>query len=246
MSSLSTNIGIFGKLPAHGDFVQRNLPVNFIEPWDEWLQYFISGTQEALSENWLEIYLTSPIWRFVFSNGVIDENSWAGIVLPSVDRVGRYFPFSIITQLDYSTNPFEFFQLNYSWFADIESVALQSLDNEIEADDVINQLALSNVESSSEYVRSSVSNDCAGYQFEMEFSEQSISSVYPLLLDTLMTQSFRSYSVWQTSGSEYINPCMFSTQGLPGIQQMPAMLNGQWQSNHWAQPFVNQALAIKA
>jgi len=84
--------GLYGKLPAYGDFIFRNLNSSFITPWDEWLQHFISGTQEQIGEGWLDIYLTSPIWRFVLSPGVIDNKMWAGLMMPSVDRVGRYFP----------------------------------------------------------------------------------------------------------------------------------------------------------
>ena len=56
--------GFYGKLPAHGDFVQRNLPLDFVEPWDEWLQQSLSASKEALQDKWLETYLTSPIWHF--------------------------------------------------------------------------------------------------------------------------------------------------------------------------------------
>ena len=91
------SVGFFGKLPSHGDFVYRELPNNFISVWDEWLQNFIGSTKEQIGEAWLDTYFTSPIWRFAFSAGVIDQNAWAGIMLPSVDRVGRYFPFTTHT-----------------------------------------------------------------------------------------------------------------------------------------------------
>lgn len=242
MNSNNNTIGIFGKLPAHGDFIQRNLPAGFINVWDEWLQHFISGTREQLGDNWLEIYLTSPIWRFALSPGVIDENSWAGIMLPSVDRVGRYYPFSTIKKLEYGASPFEFMQLENNWFSSLEALALNALDGELQIDDLIDMLEKSSTNYQADYTRNGVVKESDAFQFDMEFEEQSISTVYPLLLDAIMTQSMNSYSVWQTSGSDHINPCVFSTQGLPGIQQMPAMLNGEWQANNWCQPFINNAL----
>ena len=30
-----------------------------------------------------------PIWRFVLLPGLIGSNGWAGVLMPSVDRVGR-------------------------------------------------------------------------------------------------------------------------------------------------------------
>jgi type VI secretion system protein ImpM len=232
------NIGIFGKLPAHGDFIQRNLTAGFINTWDEWQQHFVAGTKEQLGENWLDVYLTSPLWRFVFSDGVIDENSWAGIMIPSVDRVGRYYPFSIVTKLPQNTNPFEFINLQNAWYKELEGFALGALDGEVLIDDLMTSLNLLTIEHQSDYSRSSINSDTNSFQFDMKFEEQSATSVYPLLLDVAMTKLVQSYSVWKTTGSDYVMPCLFSTQGLPGIQQMPAMLSGDWKNFRWAQPYV--------
>lgn len=237
MNMQQETIGLFGKLPAHGDFVQRNLPAGFINVWDEWLQHFIAGTKEQLGENWLDIYLTSPLWRFVFSEGVVDEYNWAGIMIPSVDRVGRYYPFSIIKKLPQNINPFEFIQLQTSWYKEIEMLALDALDGEILIDDLIVTLDAIKIDYQSDYSHSGFNVESDGIQFDMEFEEQSTASVYPLLLDTLMRKTFQSYSVWQTTGSDYVKPGFFSSQGLPGIQKMPAMLNGDWSGNGWHQPY---------
>ena len=230
-------IGLFGKLPAHGDFVQRNLSAGFINIWDDWLQHFIAGTKEQLGENWLDVYLTSPLWRFVFSAGVIDENIWAGIMIPSVDRVGRYYPFSIIKKLPHDVNPFEFMQLQTTWYKNIEELALDALDGQIMIDDLMLELDATTLVYQSDFSQSGFNMESDGFQFDMEFEEQSISSVYPLLLDTIMTKTFQSYSVWQTTGSDCIKPCLFSTQGLPAVQKMPAMINGDWQGYDWQQPY---------
>src|SRR5690625_7848268 len=88
--------GFFGKLPAHGDFIHRGLPTRCVSIWDESLQGVIGASREQLGGNWLDIYLTSPIWRFALSPGLVDEHVWAGIFMPSVDRVGRSLPSSIL------------------------------------------------------------------------------------------------------------------------------------------------------
>jgi len=237
MNMQQDTIGLFGKLPAHGDFVQRNLPAGFINVWDEWLQHFIAGTKEQLGESWLDVYLTSPLWRFVFSAGVIDDNSWTGVMIPSVDRVGRYYPFSIIKKLPPYINPFEFIQRQTAWYKEVETLALGALDGEIIIDDLVLTLETMTIEYQSDYSRSGFNTESDGFQFDMEFEEQSVSSVYPLLLDTAMTKLFKSYSVWQTIGSDYVKPCLFSSQGLPGVQKMPAMLNGNWNGCGWYQPY---------
>jgi type VI secretion system ImpM family protein len=84
--------GWFGKIPALGDFVSRRLPAEFIEAWDIWLSEELFGAQEKLGENWLESYLKAPIWRFALMPGALDARHWFGVLMPSVDRIGRQFP----------------------------------------------------------------------------------------------------------------------------------------------------------
>jgi len=96
----ATAVGFYGKLPCNGDFLQRRVPQEFIDVWDPWLQECIHASREALREDWLNAYLTSPVWRFVLAEGVCGSGAYAGVMLPSVDRVGRYFPLTIVAQLN--------------------------------------------------------------------------------------------------------------------------------------------------
>ena len=45
------------------------------------------------------VYLTSPAWRFVFAAGACGPVPVIGLMAPSVDRVGRHFPLTIIAEL---------------------------------------------------------------------------------------------------------------------------------------------------
>jgi type VI secretion system protein ImpM len=69
----------------------------------------------------------------------------------------------------------------------------------------------------------------------MEFEEQMPVSVYPYLFDSVLRNTFSSYSIWSTSGSELVEPCLFLTQGMPQISGLPAMMDGQWQHWGWQQ-----------
>ena len=98
--------GFFGKIPGHGDFIDRGLSAGFKETWDNWLQHGLASSKAVIGENWLDTYLTSPVWRFVLCTGVCGSDPWAGIIIPSVDRVGRYFPLTIATSLPSDIVPF--------------------------------------------------------------------------------------------------------------------------------------------
>jgi type VI secretion system protein ImpM len=90
-AALDPRPGIYGKLPSNGDFVTRRLPATFLQPWDQWLQESTADSRDQLGRRWLEIYLTSPVWRFALSPGTTGQLPWAGVLMPSVDSVGRYW-----------------------------------------------------------------------------------------------------------------------------------------------------------
>jgi type VI secretion system protein ImpM len=232
-------LGLYGKLPNYGDFVHRNLPAKFINTWDSWLQQFVSGSQEQMGEQWLDVYLTSPIWRFVLSAGIVDENHWAGIVLPSVDQVGRYYPFSIAIPLPATVNPFEFISANSYWFEKIENLALRALDGQLTLDELIamtehqkSMLPMGYRKTGHQLQQNS------SQQIDFQYAEELPSNVYAHLLDSLLTSNMGAYSVWSTSGSENVAPCLVNTKGLPSSSQIPAMMDGNWAHWGWPQPYI--------
>ena len=91
--------GWYGKIPATGDFIGRRMPALFSEAWDRWLQAAIAGSRERLGARWRDSFLSMPIWRFVLSPGMLTPNAWGGIMVPSVDAVGRYFPLAVASAL---------------------------------------------------------------------------------------------------------------------------------------------------
>ena len=84
--------GFYGKLPARGDFVRAGLPRDFTDPWDDWLQSVIAGSRSLMGEAWLPAFLEAPVWRFTLPPGMCGAQAALGLMLPSVDRAGRYFP----------------------------------------------------------------------------------------------------------------------------------------------------------
>ncbi len=84
--------GWYGKLSSLGDFAHRRLSPQWIESCDAWLQRSIAASRERLGPRWLEVYLTAPLWRFAWAPGVVDARWWFGVLMPSCDSVGRYFP----------------------------------------------------------------------------------------------------------------------------------------------------------
>jgi type VI secretion system protein ImpM len=87
--------GWFGKIPALGDFASRRLPPEFLNPWEDWLMVRLRASRVALGERWHDTFLQAPIWRFFLFPAVCGPKAWTGILMPSVDSVGRHFPLTI-------------------------------------------------------------------------------------------------------------------------------------------------------
>ncbi len=237
-------IGLYGKLPAYGDFIFRNLDSSFITPWDEWLQHFISGSQEQMGEDWLDVYLTSPIWRFVLSPGVIDDKVWAGLMMPSVDRVGRYFPISLVKSFAANVNPVKFMQEQKNWFNEIEAYCLSALNGNMDADalvDVCREVDLSIME---DYQATFNLGEMGPMLFALDADDEKLNQALPYILNASLSSSLSSFSLWQTSGSQLISPMLFSCQGLPPIGSLASMIDGQWQQRDWKIPYNLQSCEI--
>lgn len=92
-------IGWYGKLPAAGDFLRRKLPDCFVESWDAWLREGMAAAQQEQGEDWAEHFLRFPVWYFLRRLTTDDGNLWAGVLVPSVDRVGRLFPLTVAFEM---------------------------------------------------------------------------------------------------------------------------------------------------
>jgi type VI secretion system protein ImpM len=87
--------GWWGKLAWLGDFAHRRLDEAWLQRCDPWLSQALRGSREQLAERWLEVYLNAPVLRMAWAPGVVDGRWWFGLLMPSCDSVGRYFPLLI-------------------------------------------------------------------------------------------------------------------------------------------------------
>jgi type VI secretion system ImpM family protein len=95
-----SGVGFCGKLQSHGDFVRRRVPSTLLRRWEEWADAAMAAIRRHLGDNWPGSYLNSPIWRFAVSANCCGERPFLGIMMPSVDKVGRYHPLTILAALE--------------------------------------------------------------------------------------------------------------------------------------------------
>ena len=240
----SSSVGFFGKLPSNGDFLQRRVAQPFLDIWDPWLQECVHASKQSLQESWLSIYLTSPVWRFVLTDATCGSGAYAGILVPSVDRVGRYFPMTLVTQIDVDANPLQFATRFAAWFDALEALVVSAL----EASDL-----------DLEWFDGQVMESVQHLQDEFDPAERSLQQLFahagfpggaqywraPLmsaagLQDAVNAFAFgglsaqlRPLSLWWTEGSAASSPSWLSARGLPAPDRFAALLDGQWQRHGW-------------
>lgn len=96
--------GWFGKLPGSGDFAQRRLDPAFTHTWDGWLHDGMAQLRHRHAD-WLSHYLQAPVWQFMLGQQLVAAHAWLGVMMPSVDAVGRYFPLTVVTPVDVGCSP---------------------------------------------------------------------------------------------------------------------------------------------
>lgn len=115
--------GYFGKVPTHGDFVSNRLDRAFREAFDGWLRGSIRASQERLGDGWLNAFLASPVWRFALAGGIAGRAPVLGVLAPSADRVGRYFPLVVAVPLPEFRGPPEALAECRDWLAAADAAA---------------------------------------------------------------------------------------------------------------------------
>ncbi|MEL7451194.1 MAG: type VI secretion system-associated protein TagF [Pseudomonadota bacterium] len=234
--SSATAPGFYGKVPGLGDFVSRRLPRTFIDYWDSWLQSVIATSRMQLGEHWLNTYLSSPLWRFVLSSGHCGAQPWAGVLMPSVDRVGRYFPLTIAASLPAGTNPFATAAAATQWFEEAEALALSALEADgFDMEDFDASVQGLGSPSNDEANAGAALPDPAaraGLQVSLAQASQ-VSEGFAGVLQQLMADGGGSFSVWSTEGSDLVEPGLLVSAGLPGEHACTALLDGQWSQWSW-------------
>lgn len=224
--------GFFGKLPSRGDFVSRYLPKSFLEPWDNWLQTAIAQSRQQLGDAWCDRYCSSPLWRFALSGGLCGPDHFAGILMPSVDRVNRYYPLIIAAPLTPDWPLLMLPTVGNAWFQQAEQLALEALDR----DDL-------DLEAFTRRVGDLGAPPDAGFtEHDSTLGKAwycplpdtlNLSQTPSALASHLLRRAFVRPSLWWTEGSDGVARCLLVCEGLPPIAGFSALLAGDWEKRGW-------------
>lgn len=226
--------GLYGKLPAFGDFVTRRLPPGFVEPWDCWLQECVAGSRALMGAPWLERYLEAPVWRFLLSSGVVADQAYAGVLVPSVDRVGRYFPLTLAMDLGVDADAPATFAASRDWYRALEDIGLDALATPLDFDALDRRLA------DTPLPPLSFAGDDDDTVPIGTGAPRHLGIALPEGLDaaegpwhTMVAQVRKPLSLWSTGDNEVFGRVYLAAEGLPAANPFCAMLNGEWEKHGW-------------
>ena len=242
-----STLGFFGKIPLTGDFLHRRMSSVFMNRWDEWLKINILHSQNTLGERWLPVYSQSPMWRFCIAPGIIDDKAYIGIMIPSVDSVGRYFPLTVVQAVDIKAIPFILSAKANQWFQQIEDLLLDLLEGyEPDLQDFDTKITALQAEwvESLPSIAAGVASMDGSYNLQLEASsaDSMNHSLSSLMLQNLL-DSKKSFTFWWNEGSQAYQPNILFSDKLPMKDHFCALLDGSWQEHQWITlPFASPEL----
>ena len=232
MSRGASEAGFYGKVPTHGDFVSQRLPRTFLDHWDAWMAEAVQTSRSLMDSAWLPAYLSAPLWRFVLGPRLCGPTPMMGVVMPSVDRVGRYYPLTIAVALPERATPALAFAAYADWFAGAVAQALSALEDDFDLDAFdagIKTLQLPATARQSVHISSSNTGFRAAAPGVSGPDE-----LCPAVLDGVINRFLSPYSLWSTTEPEPAATALMVCSGLPDPATFPAFLDGQWQRWGWA------------
>ncbi|ACL57990.1 type VI secretion system-associated protein TagF [Methylobacterium nodulans] len=121
-------LGLYGKLPMKRDFVAHDVPRTVLAAVEPWLQGGLAASRARLAEGWREAYLRAPLWRFWLGADICGAPV-LGVLMPSVDGIGRYFPLALFAIADRGEAlPPPEVDAHAPWCAAAEALLLSALD----------------------------------------------------------------------------------------------------------------------
>ncbi len=237
MNKLDSAAGFYGKLPSHGDFLSRRLPRNFIEPWDQWLQGGLAASQQQLGKNWLNHFLVSPIWQFALTPGLCGDDAWAGVMMPSVDRVGRYFPLTLAARAN-TLDVQQLFDPSCDWFEALSQLALSTLDYQFNLDDFdarLQALRLADfLAGQKDPIRQLAPSSAARQAFQFQLARlDDTPQAFTALTEQLQQRFLAQCSFWRSVSGEDDSARFLVCDGLPPIDAYLGFLNDAWPQRGW-------------
>lgn len=220
--------GWYGKLAMLGDFASRRLDATWVRSCDQWLSACVQASQRALGERWLPAYLAAPVWRFAWAPQLIDARWWFGVLLPSCDNVGRYFPLVIVqarAAAPADRIAFDHLDLWWSYLARTGSATLADHATQEAFEDALHGAPPWPGSGGSPWLRPQPADGRQRYALAAGAGPAEIVAG---LAAGVLAQRLAGCSLWWPHARPGVAASCTLTQGLPSPEAFSALLTGEW------------------
>jgi type VI secretion system protein ImpM len=219
---------LYGKLPAKRDFIAIGTPRAFLDIWEPWMQGGISASRNNLKDEWKQVFLTAPIWRF-WLGADLCGTTVLGAFMPSLDGVGRYFPLTLIAYPDEGAAiPPPELDPQDAWFAEAEKFLLATLEQDATFDAVtagLGQLVLPSDDNPVPRRDDMVSLD-GGMAAQAE--DEELPDLFASLRLADPASVYAAATFWWTLGGDGYPPLALAARRMPAPVQFTEMLTGRF------------------
>ncbi len=237
MSNEFYSSGYYGSVNTEPKVIQHNVNRNFVNAWSDWTDLFVHFLDLERNHNLISKYLGGPSYRYAMSQGLCGEYAYIGVMVPNVDNDGKPAPFTVCAMLPGDCNPITENQRLNAWYAAAEKIiqstkksGFQSLElaaSLLELDQIFETMA---APATNRHI-SSGSGQVA-IRRPLTATAPTLSN-YQDMLHVVLSEICFGYSIWQTAGNDSVEASMLLTQGLPPIESVVAMFDGQWTKHGW-------------
>ena len=216
--------GLFGKLSAKRDYISIATPRNFLEVWEPWIQSCMSASQHQLGERWQNAFLRAPLWRF-WVGSEICGTSFMGVIMPSLDGVGRYYPLTLHAIADAETSLLQpDVDPQQEWFAAAEDFLLTTLDTTISFETI--SATLDALAAPAQQLKTDAEIIPLGDSINATLSADKDFAVALASVRTATPEVYAAASFWWTTGGDDFSAMALCCRGLPDPFKYSALLLG--------------------
>lgn len=222
-----TAAGWYGKMAMLGDFASRRLPQAFVDLCDGWLAKGIEASRVQLGDRWLDVYLHGPIWRFAWAPGIVDGGWWFGIMMPSVDKVGRYFPLVITRPTTHAPTGEAGLSALSAWYDHLSAVALRTFQAGATLEDFESALAAAPPFGDQPPMTLSGAPLPGRFRYEAPHPA-TLSQWLGTMASAESLQAYAGHTLWWPDDANMPDRSFSIAPGLPPAEFFSELLEGRW------------------
>lgn len=212
-------------MPSKRDFIALHAPRAFLNLFETWLQSGVALSKERLGPHWRDIFLQAPMWRFWLGSDVC-ETSVAGVLMPSVDGVGRYFPLSVFavgSQNEEILPPV--MDKMEAWYTQAEDLLLETLEEGFSQmpQDLVARLERPAVIAPNRH--SFTTNNIPGGISVTPAGDEKLDGLFTGLYENDLLSFYAGRTYWWTTGGVNCEPCAMIFEGMPDPSVFTAFLD---------------------